>query len=513
MKQANDTRQPDPLSRHQRYWRRRTTIEACQALGTIRAAIDRRADENLDDLERQTDAALEQADIECPTDAAPEQAPLKSLDERLAESCVKRLQQLSACLPRTGVEAQPGYLVVNPLSFVRRVAVEVPDLKSLPAVRRPIYASAQTGHTKYAVVDVPAMGYVWVTAGDGPTRSRRSAVPLAERSGDRERLFLLRNEFLEAAIHPVTGALQSVKDYTSRGNRLSQQLAFRLGGPKRHNDASQAYSVMAADSVEIAQSNSAVGEIVARGRLLDRDGKRLAGFRQTFRVWRGSRVLHLEIELTPEIEPQSDPWKSFYACRFAWADEIADLYRGVHQTRQTAKPARLEAPHYIEVKSGDTRTAILTGGLPYHRRVGSRNLDSLLVVHGESERTFHLGIGIDLVHPIQEAMGLLAPATVFHEVAPPPAPSGWFFHLDSRSVLSTHWSTVVEEGRVVGFRTRLLETAGRTVRTKLTTFRDIQSARQVNFVGDTLADCRVDQGCVQIELAAHEWTEIEARWE
>jgi alpha-mannosidase len=499
LKQFVDAQRSDPISRHQRYWRRRTTIEVCEAMATVHAAVGGGRENHLHETRKETDAALEQSEVE-------------GVDERLAKICASRLRQLNQSLPREDAEPGPGYLVVNPLSFVRRVAVEVPELQGLPSVERPVYAAAQANHTKYAVVDVPAMGYVWVTAGKNTSRVKRPAVPLAEKSRDRERLIYLRNEFLEAAINPTTGALQALKDYSSRGNRLSQQLAFRLGGPKRRDQASEAYSVMAADSVEITHCNAALGEVVAQGRLLDREGNRLAGFQQTFRVWRGSRVLHLEVELTPVVEPDADPWRSYYACRFAWSDELADLYRGVHQTRQTAKSARLEAPHYIEIKSGDTRTSILTAGLPFHRRVGERMLDSLLVVRGETQRRFHVGIGMDVPHPIHEAMGLLAPTTVFHEVARPPAESGWFFHLDARSVVATHWSPIVEEDLVVGFRTRLLETAGRAVRAKLAAFREIQAARQVNFLGETLADCRVDEGRAHLELSAHEWTEIEARW-
>ena len=46
----------------------------------------------------------------------------------------------------------------------------------------------------------------------------------------------MRNEFLEAWINPTTGSLRSVYDYRTRGNRLSQQLAFRGSGPPRESD-------------------------------------------------------------------------------------------------------------------------------------------------------------------------------------------------------------------------------------------------------------------------------------
>jgi alpha-mannosidase len=271
---------------------------------------------------------------------------------------------------------------------------------------------------------------------------------------------------------------------------------------------------MAADSVEVTKASSAVGEIVARGRLLDREGNLLAGFQQKFGLWRGSRVLLLEVELDPKTPPGADPWNSYYACRFAWADETAELLRSVHQTRQAAHPTRLEAPHYLQVNSGEMRTTILTGGLPYHRRVGRRMLDSLLVVRGEHQRAFQLGLGVDLEHPIREAIGLMAPLTVVRETAAPPSPasSGWLFHVDSRSVIATHWSPLVDDGSVVGFRTRLLEANGRPARARLRCFRSLRWARQVNFLGEPLGDCRVEEGSIHVDLAANEWVEVEAKW-
>ncbi len=65
---------------------------------------------------------------------------------------------------------------------------------------------------------------------------------------------------------------------------------------------------------------------------------------------------------------------------------------------------------------------------------------------------------------------------------------------------------------MVGFRTRLIETAGRAGRMRLRAFRTISAARQVDFQGQTLVELPVEGDCVTIELAAHEWVEIEAMW-
>ena len=73
---------------------------------------------------------------------------------------------------------------------------------------------------------------------------------------------------------------------------------------------------------------------------------------------------------------------------------------------------RIEAPHFVDVRSERVRTTILTGGLPYHRRFGVRKMDTLLIVRGETARRFRLGVGIDLPYPAPAAIEFLAPRTV-----------------------------------------------------------------------------------------------------
>jgi alpha-mannosidase len=273
---------------------------------------------------------------------------------------------------------------------------------------------------------------------------------------------------------------------------------------------------MAADSIKVTQNGTTLGELVVEGRLLDLDGTKLSGFKQTYRVVRGKRVVELDIELDPQTEPRADPWNSYFAARFAWADEAADLWCSVNQSRQPVGAKRFEAPQYIEIEGVDSkkRTTILTGGLPFHRRCGLRMLDSLLIVRGESGRKFRMGIGLDLNHPMQAAIDLLTPAVATQQVAatPLPAASSWLFHLDAKNVVATHWEPIAEAGNIVGFRVRLLETAGRPVRAMLSSFRNVKHARQVDFQGNSLGDCKVDDGRIRLDFTAGEWIEVEGRW-
>jgi Glycosyl hydrolases family 38 C-terminal domain. len=420
--------------------------------------------------------------------------------------------RLASALTGPPAKSTAGTLILNPASFVRRIGIENTGLAAPPTVERPVYAADQHAGQIHAVVDVPALGFVHLTPGQANPRDKNTLLLVEDN--------VLRNEFFEAVINPTTGTLAAIHEYKSRGNRLSQQLALRSPGPKqkpgdsyRDPDESAVYSVMAADSLETTIATSTLGEIVARGRLLDLSGKKLAGFTQTYRLWRGSRVLHLEVELDIAEEPKSDPSNSYYCARFAWADEDSELFRTQHQTRQPCTEKRIESAHYLEIATDKANTAILTGGLTFHRRHEHRMLDTLLITRGERARTFRLGIGVDLAHPLHEAIGLLTPPVIVPNAAAPSSGStGWLMHLSARNVIATYWEPLEGGGRIAGFRVRLLETEGRPASLVLSAFRPVKSAQTVDFLGNKLADLAIDEGKIKLDLAAYEWAELVARW-
>ena len=270
---------------------------------------------------------------------------------------------------------------------------------------------------------------------------------------------------------------------------------------------------MAADSLETTIATTTLGEIVARGRLLDQNGNKLAGFVQTYRLWRGSRVLQVEIELDPTEEPKADPWNSYYCVRWAFPDEMSELFRTVNETRQTVTEKKFESPHYIEIVGAKDSTTILTGGLPFHRRQEGRMLDTLLITRGERARKFRLGIGVDLNHPQHDALSLMVPPVVVPNVPQPKSgASGWLVHLSSRNVIATSLLPLESGGRVNGVQVRLLETAGRPANLAISAFRPIKSAGTVDFQGQSLTDCPIEEGKAKLDLAAHEWAEIHLRF-
>ena len=109
---------------------------------------------------------------------------------------------------------------------------------------------------------------------------------------------------------------------------------------------------------------------------------------------------------------------------------------------------RIESPQFLDIRRAGQRTTLLCGGLPYHRRLGERKLDTLLVVRGETARSFRLGLGIDLPHSAAAAIGFISPPLVLAGQPQPPIPTGWLFHLDCRNVLATHWEPLDDGGDV-----------------------------------------------------------------
>src|SRR5205823_13613987 len=164
---------------------------------------------------------------------------------------------------------------------------------------------------------------------------------------------------------------------------------------------------------EVTCSGPALGEIVSTGEIVDQtSGARLAGYRQTVRVWRGRPVVEIDVELDIEKMPDAEPWHNYFASRFAWHDETASLTRSVMMGAHETAEERIEALHYLEIATPEQRTTILAPGLPFYRKTGPRMIDSLLVVPRESERTFRFVIAIDQDYPMQSALDALSPPVV-----------------------------------------------------------------------------------------------------
>ena len=186
----------------------------------------------------------------------------------------------------------------------------------------------------------------------------------------------------------------------------------------------------------------------------------------------------------------------------------------MNQVRWFGGNKRLEAPQFVELELEPRRTTLFTGGLPYHRRHDLNQLDTLLQVRGETATQFRVGLGLDVPNPTVASQLFNSEVTVLNDVAcPPNGPTGWLFHFDARSVIATHWESLGEVGgSVEGFKVRLLETMGRPVKLRLASVREASQAKKVNFEGEELESCELNDGQVVVRLDANEFAEIEVFW-
>jgi len=175
------------------------------------------------------------------------------------------------------------------------------------------------------------------------------------------------------------------------------------------------------------------------------------------------------------------------------------------------------------------KTALLTGGLPYHLRVGARMLDTLLAIRGETVKSFRIGIGIDVPHPWMAALDLLTPPSAIAETASPPTPVsyGWLFSLEAKNAVVTHWSPIAAGDaeatnassndaatpqKIAGFRCRVMDVEGVGGRVPLRCFRKPGTAERTDLTGKSISNLVVDEDRIIIDLGAYEWQQIDVRW-
>jgi hypothetical protein len=364
--------------------------------------VEDRAAELEDEIEGATGA---------PSGASPEWS---ALEENVGATVAERL------LARA-TETERGYLLLNPCSFPRRIALELPVAGPPVPVAGPVKACQVDADAMRLVVEAPGLGFAWF-----PRSGPAGQPPMAERmrlADDRH----VRNEFFEAEIDVATGGLRGLRDHQTQVHRLGQQLVFHPG------------STMKATDIRVVSRGPALGEVVTEGTLTGEQDQVLAKYRQRYRAWLGRPVLEIRVEIEPALGPAGYAWHAYYAARFAWRDERALLMRGLNGTGYVTSHPRPETPDYLELRQGRQNTVIFPCGLPFHQRYGSRMLDVILIPPGETARSLDLGVSLDREHPMLTAQGIITPTPCLEVVNGPPhvGASGWLFHVDSPNLLLT----------------------------------------------------------------------------
>jgi len=510
--QAAARRDPEPIGRLARHHRLRARIEAAGATRAVARAIAASAAQAAPDAGDQADLPdVEEIETLIETGRHDEAATALGRVEPIWSAALAR-GIVSTSAPANSASARrAGYLVINPLNVPRRAAVILPEADLDLRPDGPLRAAQFTDEGVWAVVDLPAFGFVWVNKDVDLARASASAVALSARGRQ------LHNESMEIEIDAVTGGIRSVAGVGERTARLGQQLVMTgLHDAQGKPITSQ----MRCERFDVDYGGPALVQATATGGLIHpQQGKRLASFIQRYRLWTGRPILEIEITLADldsgwvEQAAQADPWSVYLACRWAWPDPNAMLRRLVLWSPELTEAERPETADAIDISTRTQRTAMLFGGLPYHRKHGGRMLDTLLVAGRESTRSFTLGAVLDLEHPFHAAQDLLAPALVVPIDDGPPAigSTGWLAQVDHKGVAVSHVGFVKEtsDGRGWGLIFHLLETNGNSARCRLRLFRDPSWARQADFLGETIVDLSITGDAVSIDLTPHELARVE----
>jgi alpha-mannosidase len=517
--------EPDPISRYAEHALRRHRFDAARWYRNVASLL---LGKQIDDraaaaVELQVEAAGPEGDTERQAHAS---AALQAFEQESATKLADVILHQA--------EREPGVLLLNPLSFPRRVSIEVPALTAAPPIQGPVKAVQFDESHKLVTVDVPAAGYAWV--GSHPARlAESSGQPGPATKGATVVEHVLRNEFFEVFINEATGGIARIKEHGRKPNRLSQQLAYRFPRERKFvradgEEEATEYSEMRCQSIEVTSAGPSLAEITTKGEIVDQQFNTfLAEFRQRVRVWHGRPVVELDLELDIERLPDSDPWKNYYASRFAWNDSTAALTRSVLQGAHGIEADRFESLDYLEIAEDEQRTTIVFFGLPFHRKTGMRMCDTLLVTPGETRRKFRFAIVVDVPYPLQAALDAMSPVAVVPTSGGPPSagPSGWFFNVDAKNVQLIQVMDLLDEPRSrevweplgappvpqgEGFAVRLLETEGRARQVKLQCWRTPVSARKRDFLGRTISTAVIRDDAVLIDMGRYEIADVELRF-
>lgn len=484
-------RKPDPVSAFPRHLRDRRRLDQCWTLAALHKSLS--AGQTLPGITDEIAAWEDRLEKE---PGAPSTG-LEQTEQKIAVALADRLQARAQA-------NQPGYMILNPCAFARRVALELEGgARPLP-IEGPVKACQLDGGKLKVVLEVPALGFAWIPR-EGPpgTQPMPSRLRLADPASH-----TLRNEFFEVEVDPVTGGLKAIRDHKTRVNRLGQRLVFNPG------------SRMVAKEIKATSTGPALGEMSSEGVLLGEQDQVLANYRQRLRVWLARPLLEMHIEIQPQQAPAGYPWHAYFGSRFAWRDERAALLRGVNGASYLTTHPRPQTPDYLELRLARQSTVILPTGLPFHQRQEGRMLDVILIPEGEETTTFDLGIALDREVPMQTAWGLASPVAVAPTSKGPPhiGASGWLFHLDAPNLLLTRLHPGPLEVRPDGQPSAdavtawLTECAGHSGHAELRCVRNPKRAALLDARGNFLLEVTCTGDAVLLEATPNDLTRVQVEF-
>jgi alpha-mannosidase len=389
-----------------------------------------------------------------------------------------------------------------------------------------VYAATDIGHGASCVTfDIPALGFTRLTA----THSvkRRSLLKRITRAnkGIAEPA-ILRNEFMAVSLDEETGGISGVFS-ASRGNRLSVRLVAASG-----LTGDQDGGAMVCRSIEMQRSDATEGLIVASGELQRGAGEAIADYTLGYRLQRGSRLLQLSGTLTPRerspVASASDVWKNYFAVRTAVAGEAAIVRALVRDKVHSCTAKRMVAPLGVLIDEAEKQTLVASHGLPLHRKVGDRFLDTLVSLPASSDGgpegvSFEITYALDCPQPVAVARACLSPPslipiTVAEDPGEPQVATtaqAWLVHVSAPDVLITEmWTSRRRGDGKLATRMQLVQTRPKSTRVKLQFCVFAEAAFVADRDGierslDQLPDqVQCDDGAVEFAIGSHEAVDL-----
>jgi alpha-mannosidase len=387
--------------------------------------------------------------------------------------------------------ATPGFLVLNPCSFARRVPLELQGAPRRMRIEKPLRAFEWGETASRAIVDAPGWGFAWIPRCESDPGPSQPLAPVAK--GRR-----LRNTLIELEVDKRTGGIRGAWSLRDGYSRLGQQIVHSAGAQ------------MVCRTIETASVGALYGEIRSNGEIRDPLGRRiLARFSQILSLWRGKQQAKLEVQLTPGPDCLADSDDDYFACRWGWPDEKSTLVACSGLSPGAHHGARVQAADFFEIREAGFSATVLSPGLADHRRIDYRLLDSILPTTPHATTHVHFTIALNHPNPRRLLQDATWPCAVLAVDRGPPrvGPVGWFAQLDSEDVFATSLAPIV--GEKPGVRARLMETGGAGGRAKLRFARNADSARLTNFKGDRLYDLHEEDDAIPVDFSAHEVQQVE----
>lgn len=350
---------------------------------------------------------FDQSEIEKRIEAGTYQGTVKEL-------ALESGTRLAERILRTGESNHPGFLLLNPNAFNRRVIVELMGSDCLP-IQAPVLASEPGSNgSARAVVEIPGLGFAWIPkCGVKGTQPPRQRWHLADERG-------VRNEFAEAEFDPATGSLRGLRDLRNRIPRIQQSIQIGKGGS------------MLAKSTKVLSRGPARGELAVEGIFVDGQGQQIGQFTQTMRAWIGRPLIELEIEVCTQLAPAESP----PSLRFFWKDQSTEVRIGSLGQSIRLTGERLTSAEYVHLLQGANATTIVGQGPLSVQRKGNRSIELFFDSADNNRFNVSLGFAVDRDYPHLLAKGWQSPFLVIPVEKGPPSSgtNGWLIHLDSPGV-------------------------------------------------------------------------------